>query len=272
MATQEIAAAMQRVEAILQRRPDVGVQPEAPATARWEGGTRIVASHANGAQMPTEMPTELGGAGNDVHVTPGWLFPRGFASCAATCIAMGAAAQGIELASLEVHRDEPLGLRGLLNMKDADGTPVYAGPATSSSSCASAAPGVAARALACDGRGALSLLAHLERGGERDAGRPFHRHRRRLGLSRETMDALSETLRVVRLVGAIFIEAKFTAPWCYNSPAADSAAPVLEPGAERVGHLPPHHRGRVLRRDGRQRAPCISPPVDAVVFPKGTRT
>jgi AraC-like DNA-binding protein len=48
------------------------------------------------------------------------------------------------------------------------------------------------------------------------------------------MDALSEILRVVRLVGAIFIHAKFTAPWCYQSPCADSAAPLLEPGAERV--------------------------------------
>src|SRR4051812_45380937 len=48
------------------------------------------------------------------------------------------------------------------------------------------------------------------------------------------MDALSETLRVVRLVGAIFINARFTAPWCYRSPRADAAAPLLEPGAERV--------------------------------------
>ena len=48
------------------------------------------------------------------------------------------------------------------------------------------------------------------------------------------MDALSETLRVVRLVGAIFINARFTAPWCYQSPRADTAAPLLEPGAERV--------------------------------------
>lgn len=48
------------------------------------------------------------------------------------------------------------------------------------------------------------------------------------------MDALSETLRVVRLVGAIFIQGRFSAPWCYQSPHADTAAPVLEPGAERV--------------------------------------
>jgi AraC-like DNA-binding protein len=48
------------------------------------------------------------------------------------------------------------------------------------------------------------------------------------------MDALSETLRVVRLVGAIFINGRFTAPWCYQSPSADTAAPFLEPTAERV--------------------------------------
>src|SRR5215469_6834512 len=49
-----------------------------------------------------------------------------------------------------------------------------------------------------------------------------------------TMDALSEILRVVHLVGAIFIQARFTAPWCYQSPRADTVAPLLEPGAERV--------------------------------------
>jgi AraC-like DNA-binding protein len=48
------------------------------------------------------------------------------------------------------------------------------------------------------------------------------------------MDALSQTLRVVRLVGAIFIQARFTAPWCYQSPRADTLAPILEPGAERI--------------------------------------
>ena len=41
-------------------------------------------------------------------------------------------------------------------------------------------------------------------------------------------------MEVVRLVSAIFINARFTAPWCYQSPSADAAAPILEPGAERV--------------------------------------
>ncbi len=48
------------------------------------------------------------------------------------------------------------------------------------------------------------------------------------------MDALSQTLRVVHLVGAVFLHARFSAPWCYQSPRADLAAPLLEPQAERV--------------------------------------
>lgn len=48
------------------------------------------------------------------------------------------------------------------------------------------------------------------------------------------MDALSETFRAVRLVGAVFINARFTAPWCYQSPRADTVASYLEPGAERI--------------------------------------
>ncbi|MGH8232030.1 MAG: AraC family transcriptional regulator [Steroidobacteraceae bacterium] len=82
------------------------------------------------------------------------------------------------------------------------------------------------------------------------------------------MDALSETLRVVRLVGAIFIQGKFTAPWCYQSPRADAAAPLLEPGAERVVIFHLITAGECcVELDGQ-------PPVrlsagDAVVFPHG---
>lgn len=48
------------------------------------------------------------------------------------------------------------------------------------------------------------------------------------------MDALSEILSVVRLAGAIFVQARLSAPWCYLSPRADTVAPLLEPNAERV--------------------------------------
>ncbi len=48
------------------------------------------------------------------------------------------------------------------------------------------------------------------------------------------MDALSEVLRVVRLSSAIFFNARFTAPWCFSSPAAASVMDILHPGAERL--------------------------------------
>ncbi len=52
------------------------------------------------------------------------------------------------------------------------------------------------------------------------------------------MDALSETLRVVHLVGAIFINARFTAPTeCPLSVPelpSSASAPLLEPGAPSV--------------------------------------
>ncbi len=48
------------------------------------------------------------------------------------------------------------------------------------------------------------------------------------------MDALSEVLRVVRLSSAIFFNARFTAPWCFSSPAAADVMQTLHPGAERL--------------------------------------
>src|SRR5262245_33927649 len=82
------------------------------------------------------------------------------------------------------------------------------------------------------------------------------------------MDALSETLRVVRLVGAIFIQARFTAPWCYRSPTADSAAPFLEPGAERVVIFHLITEGECyVEMDGQPPTRLVAG--DAVVFPQG---
>lgn len=82
------------------------------------------------------------------------------------------------------------------------------------------------------------------------------------------MDALSETLRVVRLVGAIFINARFTAPWCYQSPRADTVAPMLEPGAERIVifHLITEGECHV-ELEGQ--APLRLTAGDVVVFPQG---
>lgn len=83
------------------------------------------------------------------------------------------------------------------------------------------------------------------------------------------MDALSETLRVVRLVGAIFIQAKFTAPWCYQSPRADTAAPVLEPGAERVVIFHLITEGECFVDLGGSEPPMRLIAGDVVLFPQG---
>ena len=48
------------------------------------------------------------------------------------------------------------------------------------------------------------------------------------------MDALSEILKVVQLNGAIFFNARFTAPWCVASPAEASLARTLGVASERV--------------------------------------
>ena len=48
------------------------------------------------------------------------------------------------------------------------------------------------------------------------------------------MDALSQILKVVQLSGAIFFNARFTAPWCFTSPAEASLARALDLGTQRI--------------------------------------
>jgi AraC-like DNA-binding protein len=82
------------------------------------------------------------------------------------------------------------------------------------------------------------------------------------------MDALSETLRVVRLVGAMFLQGRFTAPWCYQSPNADTAAAVLEPTAERIVIFHLISEGECFVEIGDD-APVRLIAGDAVLFPQG---
>jgi uncharacterized OsmC-like protein len=126
MSNQNIAVALQRAETIFQRRPEVGLHDDAPATARWESGTRVVSSHASGAHMVTDMPSELGGCGD--RPSPGWLMRAGLASCTATRIAMAAAVHGVELVQLEVLATSQSDSRGMLGMVDVDGSCVPAWP------------------------------------------------------------------------------------------------------------------------------------------------
>jgi AraC-like DNA-binding protein len=52
------------------------------------------------------------------------------------------------------------------------------------------------------------------------------------------MDTLSDVLRGVKLTGAVFLHAEFSAPWCVGVPPADMAAQFLMPSAE---HLTRYH-------------------------------
>ena len=145
MTVQTIAAAMQRVESVFQRRPEAGLLDDTPAMAHWESGTRVVSRHPNGTQLVTDMPSEIGGSGDQV--TPGWLLRAALASCAATRIAMAAAVAGIELTTLDVAATSRSDARGLLGMANADGQPVPAEPRDVLLAVRIAAHGVAAERL-----------------------------------------------------------------------------------------------------------------------------
>ena len=126
MGAHDIDVALERVRKVFQRRPDQGLHDDAPATSRWAGGLRVIASHANGVQIATDMPSELGGSGD--RITPGWMLRAGFASCTATCVAMAAAEQGIELDALEVQVKSRTDARGMLGMPEVGDKAVPAGP------------------------------------------------------------------------------------------------------------------------------------------------
>lgn len=126
MALHEIAAALDRVASIMRKRPDLGLQDDTPARVRWEGGMHVSALHDNGLRLETDMPRELGGSGQGV--TPGWLLRASTASCAVTCIAMAAAARGVELREIDAWVTSRSDARGLLGLPDADGNPVTAAP------------------------------------------------------------------------------------------------------------------------------------------------
>jgi AraC-like DNA-binding protein len=82
------------------------------------------------------------------------------------------------------------------------------------------------------------------------------------------MDVLSELLRVVKLEGALFFNAEFSAPWCINSAQSTALAPILSPGAK---HLILYHfltEGRAYARTGDgAREELVAG--DIVVFPHG---
>jgi uncharacterized OsmC-like protein len=173
MTRRDIAASMHRAQTVLQRHPEMGLHDDAPATARWHGGTRVATRHGNGTEIASDMPAELGGTGD--RITPGWLFRAGLASCATTTIAMAAIEHGIALSHLEVLARSRTDTRGMLGMADASGARVPATPQDVQLVVRIAAPGVSSqrlRALVDEGccrspvpsavQGALALDVQVE--------------------------------------------------------------------------------------------------------------
>jgi uncharacterized OsmC-like protein len=126
MTAETISKAVQRVRNVLSRHPEAGIHTDEPAIARWGQGLRVICTHANGTQIATDLPAEIGGTGDQI--TPGWLMRAGLASCVATRIAMGAAAEGIVLTRLEVSATSTSDARGLFGMTTDIGEPITAGP------------------------------------------------------------------------------------------------------------------------------------------------
>jgi uncharacterized OsmC-like protein len=126
MTAETISRAVQRLRDVLSRRPEAGIHDDEPAIARWGQGLRVICTHANGTQIATDLPAEIGGTGDQV--SPGWLMRAGLASCVATRIAMGAAAEGIVLTRLQVSATSTSDARGLFGMTTDLGEPITAGP------------------------------------------------------------------------------------------------------------------------------------------------
>lgn len=143
--TSDVAAALDRAREVMTRRPAAGLQEDAAGVARWAGGVRTVTRRANGREVVTDMPRELGGLGREV--SPGWLVRAGVAACAATTIASVAALEGVTLDELEVTVTSRSDTRGYLGLAGADGAPIYPGPQGLAMHVRIAARGVASERL-----------------------------------------------------------------------------------------------------------------------------
>jgi AraC-like DNA-binding protein len=82
------------------------------------------------------------------------------------------------------------------------------------------------------------------------------------------MDAISQILSGVRLNGAVFFNAEFSAPWGFSMPAANLMAARLAPGAEHIVlyHLVIDGGAVIDLRDGQS---LELRPGDVVIFPHG---
>ena len=111
-----IREALERAKGLFAERPTAARKSNASATAVLIEGLRCDIRGPEGEHATSDMPKPMGGTA--LGPNPGWYFRASMASCAATAIAMQAAAQGITLAQLEVAVHSESDARGLLGMAD----------------------------------------------------------------------------------------------------------------------------------------------------------
>jgi AraC-like DNA-binding protein len=82
------------------------------------------------------------------------------------------------------------------------------------------------------------------------------------------MDALSDVLSSVKLFGAVFFNAEFSAPWGFSAPVSSKLTELIAPGAEQfvLFHLVVEGGAVVELRDG---SSTELSPGDIVIFPHG---
>ena len=96
----------------------------------------------------------------------------------------------------------------------------------------------------------------------------MHRRRETLPDVRREMDAFSEVLSGVRLKGAMFFSAEFSAPWRLSTPHCRLLTPTLSPGAPHL--LIYHFVVEGSARAGLEGGPDVELSAgDIVVFPHG---
>lgn len=146
----EIRTKIESAVEYLTEHPEEAGYTDSVARATLGDSLRVDVSGPDGESLSTDMPTSIGGRGEEP--SPGWLYRAGLASCVAATVAMEAARQGVELDSLEVEVDSRSDDRGILGI-DAD---IPAGPLSASVRIRASAAGPA------DGLGEI-----LERGARR---------------------------------------------------------------------------------------------------------
>src|SRR5258705_13981115 len=106
----------------------------------------------------------------------------------------------------------------------------------------------------------------LERLGEAD--RFAHRPGNFADSPRDLMDAFSQILSGVKLLGAVFFTAEFSAPWGLSTAAPNMMAAKIAPGAEHLVlyHLVIEGAAVIELADGQR---TELGPGDVVIFPNG---